>query len=70
MRLFYRAMIVVLTAVLFSCAGGDVKQESGNGVFNKKIEYVNVDSDIETDFSKAVALLNQDQYQQATHLFY
>ena len=69
MRLFYRAMIVVLTAVLFSCAGSDVKQESENGVFNKKIEYVNVDSDIETDFSKAVALLNQDQYQQAITVF-
>ena len=65
MCLLYRAMVVVLTVVLFSCAGGEVKQESGNGVFSKKIEYVNVDSDVEADFTKAVALLNQNQYQQA-----
>jgi tetratricopeptide (TPR) repeat protein len=69
MCLLYRTMVVTLTVVLFSCAGGEVKQESVNGVFSKKVEYVDVDSDIEADFTKAVALLNQDQYQQAITVF-
>ena len=56
---------MLLTVFLFSCAGGEVKQQAGSGGFYEKKSYVDVDSDVNADFNKAVELLRKEQYQQA-----
>ena len=61
--------IYLFTVFLFACAGGEVKQEGSEEVFGKKVDHVDVDSDIEMDFNKAVGLLNQADYQQAITVF-
>jgi len=57
--------LMLLTVFLFSCAGGEVKQQAGSGGFYEKKSYVDVDSDVNADFNKAVELLRKEQYQQA-----
>lgn len=57
--------LMLLTVFLFACAGGEVKQQAGSGGIYEKKSYVDVDSDVNTDFNKAVELLRKEQYQQA-----
>ena len=62
---FRKFFIYLLCVFLFSCAGGDLKQDADSGVTNKKSTHVNVDSDVESDFKSAIVLLQQEQYTQA-----
>ncbi len=62
LRTFY---IYLLCLLLFSCAGGDLKQDDDTGIANKKLTHLNVDSDVELDFKSAIALMQQEQYAQA-----
>ena len=64
-KVIKKYLIYLLTVFLFACAGGEVKQEADNQAFNKSVEHVAVDADIERDFDSAVVLLKQEQYQQA-----
>lgn len=57
--------ICLLCVFLFSCAGGDLKQESDSGIINKKLIHVEVDSDVELDFKNALVLMQQEDYKQA-----
>ncbi len=55
--------ICLLCVFLFSCAGGDLKQDHDSGaMMNKKSIHVEVDSDVESDFNSAIALLQQEEY--------
>jgi len=56
--------LMLLTVFLFACAGGEVKQQASSCVYEKN-SYIDVDSDVNTDFNKAVELLRKEQYQQA-----
>jgi len=67
--LFKKSLISCLAILLFACAGNDVKQQGSKEIFNKKVEYVDVESAIEEDFNKAVLLLNNEQYEQAITVF-
>lgn len=58
-------LLMLLTVFLFACAGGDVKPQAGSGSVYQNNTYVDVDADVEADFSKAVELLRKEQYQQA-----
>ena len=58
-----KSAIFFACVVLYSCAGGDVKQQD---VDNKgQVSYVSVDSDVERDFKSAISLMQQEQYAQA-----
>ncbi len=57
--------ICLLCVFLFSCAGGDVKQEPDSGISNKKLIHVEVDSDVELDFKSALVLMQQEDYKRA-----
>jgi tetratricopeptide (TPR) repeat protein len=57
--------LMLLTVFLFACAGGEVKQPAASGGVYENKSYVDVDSDVNTDFNKAVELLRKEQYQQA-----
>lgn len=63
--LFRKFFVCLLCVFLFSCAGGDLKQEADTGVSNKKLTHVDVDADVDSDFKSAIALLQQEQYEQA-----
>jgi tetratricopeptide (TPR) repeat protein len=58
-------LLMLLTVFLFACAGGDVKPQAGSGSVYQNNTHVDVDADVEADFSKAVELLRKEQYQQA-----
>ena len=61
-----RKFFICLCCVfLFSCASGDLKQESDSGIINKKLIHVEVDSDVELDFKNALVLMQQEDYKQA-----
>ena len=62
---FHKLFTYLLCVFLFSCAGGDLKQDTDPGLTNKKSTHVNVDSDVESDFKSAIVLLQQEQYTQA-----
>ena len=62
--IFRTFFIYLLCVFLFSCAGGDLKQDADTGVM-KKLIHVDVDSDVESDFKSAIVLLQQEQYAQA-----
>ncbi len=65
MGIFRKLFICLFCVFLFSCAGGDLKQDADTGVMNKKLTHVNVVSDVELDFKNALTLLQQEQYAQA-----
>ena len=65
LRNLYRFLICLLAAFLFACAGGEVKQEAGVSSISKKVDHVDVDSDVELDFKSAIALMQQEKYAQA-----
>jgi len=59
-----KILISVFYVLLFSCAGGggDVKQDADIGSIKKTTSYVDVDSDVELDFKKAIALMQEENY--------
>lgn len=63
--LLHKIFIYLLCVFLISCAGGDLKQDADTDVMNKKVTHVDIDSDVESDFKSATALLQQEQYKQA-----
>lgn len=62
---FRKFFVCLLCVFLFSCAGGDLKQDADTGLTNKKLTHVDVDTDVDSDFKSAIALLQQEQYTQA-----
>jgi len=68
---FRRSSILFLTLFLFSCAGGEIKTGEEKGeekqvvIIKKETSHVDVDSDVELDFKKAIALMQQEKYAQA-----
>ncbi|NOQ88392.1 MAG: tetratricopeptide repeat protein [Gammaproteobacteria bacterium] len=62
---FKLAVLALLLTTLFSCAGDKVKPAADAPVVIKKAEYVDVDSDVESDFEKAVELMQAENYEQA-----
>jgi tetratricopeptide (TPR) repeat protein len=61
-----KILISVLYVLLYSCAGGgDVKQDTDIGSIKKTTSYVDVDSDVELDFKKAIVLMQEEHYAQA-----
>ena len=65
LRNLHRFLICLLAVFLFACAGGEVKQEAGVSSISKKVDHVDVDSDVELDFKSAIALMQQEKYAQA-----
>jgi Flp pilus assembly protein TadD len=61
-RLFF---IFLMSLLLFSCAGGGIKDDSDTGSGKPSTDYVDVDFDVEQDFRKAIILLQQDNNEQA-----
>jgi tetratricopeptide (TPR) repeat protein len=62
---FHKIFICLLPVFLFSCAGGDIKQDADVGVYKKTFDHIEVDPDIELDFKSAIALMQQDENTQA-----
>jgi Flp pilus assembly protein TadD len=56
---------MLMSYLLFACAGGGTKGGNEAGMFNQSVEHVYVDSDVEQDFSKAITLLQQDNNEEA-----
>ena len=63
--LFRKFFIYILCVFLFSCAGGDLKQDHDSGMINNKLIHVDVDSDVELDFKNAIVLMQQGNDAQA-----
>lgn len=64
--ILHKLLISVLYVLLYSCAGGvDIKQEPDIGSVKKTSTYVNVDADVENDFRSAIALMQNENYDQA-----
>ena len=61
-RIFFVCLISVF---LFACAGGGTKGDAEVGSFKSSASHVDVDSDVEQDFAKAITLLQQDNNEQA-----
>jgi tetratricopeptide (TPR) repeat protein len=57
--------IAILSISLFSCAGGDIKQDADIGSIKKTTSYVDVDPDVELDFKNAIVLMQEEKYAQA-----
>jgi tetratricopeptide (TPR) repeat protein len=62
--LFRNLMVCLLCVFLFSCAGG-TKQDSD---LSRRVQYVDVDSDVDRDFKSALALMQQEEYEQAVNI--
>ena len=62
-----RFVCCIAFILLASCAG-EVRQDADVSQPKTEIEYVDVDSEVEDDFSRAVALMEQDKYAQAVEL--
>ncbi|MBE9559968.1 MAG: tetratricopeptide repeat protein [Proteobacteria bacterium] len=60
-----RCFICLLAVFLFACAGGEVKEDTGVAVISKKVDHVDVDSDVELDFKNAISLMQEEKYAQA-----
>lgn len=50
---------------LLACAGGEYKADTEASYSQKKIEYIDIDADVERDFEKAITLMQQDNNAQA-----
>lgn len=60
--------ICLMCGFLFSCAGGDVKQDDVVYSAKKVTNYSDIDSDVEADFVTAVALVKAEKYVQAIEI--
>ena len=61
-------LVTVLAVVLLASCAGEVRQDAEEVPSKGEIKYVDVDSDVETDFNRAVTLINDSQYAQAVEL--
>ena len=65
------ALLLASLLMLFSCAGDRVKLVDDSKVEVQTIkatEYIDVDSDVESDFEQAVSLMQDKKYQQAVEI--
>ena len=62
LKVFFMSAIC---CILFSCAGGDAKKESEPAPASVVKNFSDIDSDVVSDFEKAVVLLNGKQNEQA-----
>lgn len=60
-----RYLVCLLTVFLFACTGGEVKQDASVALISKKLDYVDIDSDVELDFKNAASLMQEGNYAQA-----
>lgn len=60
-----RYLVCLLTVFLFACTGGEVKQDASVSLISKKLDYVDIDSDVELDFKNAASLMQEGNYAQA-----
>ena len=60
-----RYLVCLLTVFLFACTGGEVKQDASVSLISKKLDYVDIDSDVELDFKNAASLMREGNYAQA-----
>ena len=63
-----RSFIYFLTAFLFACAGGETRKDADVIEVKQTKEinsHIEIDSDIEADFKKAIAMMQQDNNAQA-----
>ena len=65
--LWQKLFIITSCSMLFSCAT-NINNSSDNLFSGQSHEQVNVDSEVETDFNRAVDLMQQDKYSQAIEL--
>ena len=63
----YQLLTIVAVIMLASCAG-EVRQDAEVVPSKTEIKYVDVDSDVETDFNRAVTLMNENKYAEAVEL--
>jgi len=63
-----KTLICFLYALLFSCAGGDLKQGSDVSVTRQTLSHVEIDSDVEIDFENAIALMQAGKNAQAVDI--
>lgn len=63
--LINKIIVYLVFLVLVACAGGEYKQDAEVSPVQKKTDYIDVDSDVELDFEKAISLMQQQQYAQA-----
>lgn len=64
-RNMYRVSIYLMVALLFACAGGEVKEETSVTKIKKPTSYIDIDSDVELDFKNAIVLMQEEKYAQA-----
>jgi Flp pilus assembly protein TadD len=59
--------VFIVSLSLFSCAGGvgEVKDDAVVSYKNKTTRYLDIDSDVEDDFKKAIVLMQEDKNAQA-----
>ncbi|NOQ87436.1 MAG: tetratricopeptide repeat protein [Gammaproteobacteria bacterium] len=60
-----RYLVCLLTVFLFACTGGEVKRDASVALMSKKLDYVDIDSDVELDFKNAASLMQEGNYAQA-----
>ena len=63
--LLRRSIIFLACVLLYSCAGGDVKQQDEVVIAKGQVSRVTVDSSVDLDFKSAISLMQQEQYAQA-----
>lgn len=65
MRILHKGFIIFLVALLYACAGSEVRQEGDVVSIKQKTEHIDVDSDVELDFKSAIVLMQQGNNAQA-----
>lgn len=68
MKRFLQVCLIFSFAILlFSCAGGEIKEETKPVTIETSTSYshIDVDSDVEFDFKSAIVLMQEDKYAQA-----
>ena len=61
-------IVTVLAVMLLTACAGEVRQDAEVAPSKGEIKYVDVDSDVEADFNRAVTLINDSKYAQAIEL--
>ena len=61
----HRLLLCFIPVLLFACAGGETKQGADEIEIKKTVSFVDIDSDVERDFKKAIVLMQQDNNAQA-----
>ncbi|MCG6939581.1 MAG: tetratricopeptide repeat protein [Gammaproteobacteria bacterium] len=61
----HKLFIIISCVMLFSCTGSNVMQGGDSALLGSNLSYIDVDSDVESDFNSAVVLIQQEKYSQA-----